>query len=73
VISVVYATRLLRRIVFGEPGEAAIAPDLAPHELWPLVVMGCATLLFGLLPQLLLPVLEPAVDSAIAALRPAAP
>ena len=73
VISVVYATRLLRRIVFGEPGQIVIDRDLAPYELWPLVVLGASTLLFGLLPQLLLTVLEPAVDAAMAALRPALP
>ena len=73
VISVVYATRLLRRIVFGEPAHAPITPDLAPHELWPLVALGAGTLLFGLLPQLILGILEPAVDAAIAALGAGAP
>jgi NADH-quinone oxidoreductase subunit M len=72
VISVVYATRLLRRIVFGEARQVAIDRDLAPYELWPLVLLGSCTLLFGLLPQILLLVLEPAVDAAIAAL-PAPP
>lgn len=73
VISVVYATRLLRRIVFGEPGRLVVDRDLAPYELWPLVLLGSATLLFGLLPQLLLVVLEPAVDAAITALARAGP
>lgn len=72
VISVVYATRLLRRIVFGEPGQRPITPDLHRHELWPLVLLGSCTLLFGLLPQLLLPLLEPAVDAAVGALAPPA-
>ena len=73
VISVVYATRLLRRIVFGEARHAPISADLEPHELWPLVLLGSATLLFGLLPQLLIVALEPAVNAAVAALPPPTP
>ena len=68
VISVVYATRLLKRIVFGKPVRKAVTEDLGWRELGPVVVLAAGTLVFGLLPQLLLGVLEPAVDAALAPL-----
>lgn len=66
VVSVVYATRLLKRIVFGRPVRAAVLVDLGPRELWPIVALAAGTLIFGLLPHLLMDVLQPAVDAALA-------
>jgi NADH-quinone oxidoreductase subunit M len=68
VVSVVYATRLLKEIVFGEPGPKPVTDDLDSRELALIVVLGACTLLFGLLPQLLMVPLSPAVDAAIAAI-----
>ena len=68
VISVVYATGLLKRIIFGVPTKACVTQDLTWTELAPIVLLATGTLLFGLLPQLLLVVLEPAVDAALAPL-----
>jgi NADH-quinone oxidoreductase subunit M len=68
VVSVVYATRLLKRIVFGVPIRACVVQDLTWTELGPIVLLATGTLLFGMLPQLLLVVLEPAVDAALAPL-----
>lgn len=66
VVSVVYATRLMKRIVFGAPIRASVTQDLTWRELGPIIFLATGTLLFGLLPQLLLVVLEPAVDAALA-------
>lgn len=68
VVSVVYATRLLKEIVFGEPRKCAVTVDLSARELTLVVVLGGCTLLFGLLPQLLMVPLSPAVDAAISAI-----
>jgi NADH-quinone oxidoreductase subunit M len=66
VVSVVYATRLIGGIVFGEPKPAVQgAPDLYRYELWPIAVLGLCTLLFGLFPQLLIGVLRTAVEAAL--------
>ncbi|RDC72363.1 NADH-quinone oxidoreductase subunit M [Rhodovulum sp. 12E13] len=66
VVSVVYATRLIGGIVFGEPKPAVQgAHDLYRHELWPIAVLGLCTLLFGLFPQALISVLRPAVEAAL--------
>jgi NADH-quinone oxidoreductase subunit M len=66
VVSVVYATRLIGGIVFGEPRpETTVREDLSRRELWPLAVLGAGTLIFGLLPQGLINVLRPAVDAAL--------
>ncbi len=68
VVSVVYATRLLRGIVFGEPKRVRIETDLAPRELLPLAVLAAGTLIGGLFPQVLIVWLTPAVDAALAPL-----
>jgi NADH-quinone oxidoreductase subunit M len=66
VVSVVYATRLIGGIVFGEPKPAVQkAKDLSRHELWPIVVLGICTLFFGLLPQVMISWLRIAVDAAL--------
>lgn len=66
VVSVVYATRLIGGIVFGEPRpDTTVREDLSRRELWPLAVLGAGTLIFGLLPQGLITVLRPAVDAAL--------
>ncbi|MFP4570350.1 MAG: NuoM family protein [Rhodosalinus sp.] len=66
VVSVVYATRLIGGIVFGEPKPAVQdVPDLHRYELWPLAILGLCTLIFGLFPQLLIAVLSPAVEAAL--------
>lgn len=69
VVSVVYATRLLKEVVFGEPGPKAVTQDLGSRELSIAVVLGSATLLFGLLPQLLMTPFTPAVDAVLASLE----
>ena len=66
VVSVVYATRLLKGIVFGEARSVVPAVDLRARELWPIVALAVFTVLFGLLPQLLVGVLEPAIDAVLA-------
>jgi len=74
VVSVVYATRLIGAIVFGEPKTAtAVIEDLKPHELWPLIALGAGTLFFGLFPQTLVGWLRPAVDAALLPLGVGAP
>jgi NADH-quinone oxidoreductase subunit M len=66
VVSVVYATRLIGGIVFGEPKPAVKdAPDLYRYELWPIAILGFCTLIFGLFPQLLIELLWPAVEAAL--------
>jgi len=66
VISVVYATRLIGGIVFGEPHpDTAVHHDLGHREIWPIAVLSLATLIFGLFPQLLLGVLRKAIDAAL--------
>lgn len=68
VVSVVYATRLLKEIVFGEPQARPITVDLSARELALVVVLGTCTIWFGLLPQLLMVPMAPAVEAAIAAI-----
>ncbi len=68
VISVVYATRLLKEIVFGEPGSHPVTADLGNRELVLVVLLGAGTLLFGLLPQLLMTPFATAVDAAVVAI-----
>jgi NADH-quinone oxidoreductase subunit M len=65
VISVVYATRLFKRVVFGTSPRLEVKEDLTPRELAPIIVLAIGTLLFGLLPQLLIVPFGPAVDAAI--------
>jgi NADH:ubiquinone oxidoreductase subunit 4 (subunit M) len=65
---VVYATRLLKEIVFGEPQARPITVDLGARELALVVVLGTCTIWFGLLPQLLMAPLTPAVEAVIAAI-----
>lgn len=68
VVSVVYATRLLRGIVFGEPRQVCVTEDLRMRELVPIAVLSAGTLVVGLLPQFLIVWLTPAVDAALAPL-----
>jgi NADH-quinone oxidoreductase subunit M len=42
------------------------AVDLRARELWPIVALAVGTVLFGLLPQLLVGVLDPAIDAVLA-------
>jgi NADH-quinone oxidoreductase subunit M len=66
VVSVVYATRLIGGIVFGEPKpETTVTHDLERHEIWAVAVLGLATLVFGLFPQLLLDLLRGPIDAAL--------
>jgi NADH-quinone oxidoreductase subunit M len=64
VVSVVYATRLFKRVVFGTSRQAEVTEDLRLRELGPIVVLAGCTLLFGLLPQLLMVPFQTAVDAA---------
>jgi len=66
VISVVYATRLLKGIMFGEPKSTAEISDLNWRETIAIFTLGFGTLIFGLLPQILAGALGPAVDAALA-------
>jgi len=68
VVSVVYATRLLRGVVFGEPKRVCITEDLKLYELVPVGVLAAGTLIIGLFPQVLIVWLTPAVDAALAPL-----
>ena len=73
VVSVIYATRLIHGIVFGEPkSETAVRRDLTRNELIPVAALGLATILFGLFPQFLMGALGGAVDAALAPLEPLA-
>jgi NADH-quinone oxidoreductase subunit M len=71
VISVVYATRLFKRIVFGTSPRVEVKQDLTLRELFPVILLATGTILFGLLPQLLIIPLGPAVDAALAPLAAA--
>ncbi|MEO0983845.1 MAG: NADH-quinone oxidoreductase subunit M [Pseudomonadota bacterium] len=66
VISVVYATRLLKGIMFGEPKSTAEIDDLNWRETIAIFTLGFGTLIFGLLPQILAGAIGPAVDAALA-------
>lgn len=68
VVSVVYATRLLKEIVFGAPKARPVTRDLTTRELSLVVVLGACTIWFGLLPQLLMTPFGPAVDAALASI-----
>ncbi|MGF1552501.1 MAG: NuoM family protein [Paracoccaceae bacterium] len=79
VISVVYATRLIGGIVFGEPPEAqgtlsaaraGRVEDLRPHELWPLIALAVCTILFGVMPHLIVEAIDTAVTAALATRAP---
>ncbi|MDT8854171.1 NADH-quinone oxidoreductase subunit M [Paracoccaceae bacterium Fryx2] len=71
VISVVYATRLFKRIVFGTPHRPGPMQDLTMRDLGPIIVLAIGTLLFGMLPQLLMGPMTIAVDAALAPLAAA--
>ena len=74
VVSVVYATRLIGGIVFGQPRAAVQGvDDLYRYELWPIAVLGLCTLVFGLFPQILIDWLRPAVEAALRPLLLVAP
>jgi NADH-quinone oxidoreductase subunit M len=70
IVSVVYATRLLRGLVFGEPRPAGPLPDLTWRELGPAVVLAGGTMLFGLYPAPLIAFVEPAIAAALRQLAP---
>lgn len=66
VISVVYATRLFKRVVFGKTRKTdTTMTDLTLREMGPIVLLAVCTLLFGMLPQLLMQAFEPAVSAAL--------
>jgi NADH-quinone oxidoreductase subunit M len=71
VISVVYATRLFQRVVFGEPRKAVVEQDMTAREMGPIIALGLGTLVFGLLPQFLMSGLDPAVNAAVESLQAA--
>lgn len=73
IVSVVYATRLIRGIVFGEARSGPMTSDLTRKELVPVAILAIATLTFGLFPQLLVEWIRPAVEAAVLPLAPAAP
>lgn len=73
VISVVYATRLAGGVLFGTPPETdrtragsagQDVSDLHRHELWPLLLLAVATIVFGIMPHLLVDFIDTAVTVA---------
>jgi len=65
VVSVVYATRLFKHVVFGSKPRVEVTQDLTLRELAPIIVLALGTLLLGLLPQLLMGPLQTAVNAAL--------
>jgi NADH-quinone oxidoreductase subunit M len=70
IVSVVYATRMLRGIVFGPKRTGAGFTDLGWRELAPTIVLAACTVVIGFFPQFLIDWLEPAVDAALARFAP---
>ncbi|PYF02020.1 NADH dehydrogenase subunit M [Rhodopseudomonas faecalis] len=64
IVSVVYATRLLKGVVFGEARPRHVI-DLSWREYVPVIVLSVATLVVGLYPQSLIALLEPAIKAAL--------
>ena len=64
IVSVVYATRLLKGILFGAPRRPGPIVDLGWRELVPVLVLAAGTLGLGLFPQLLAGLIGPAVEAA---------
>jgi NADH-quinone oxidoreductase subunit M len=69
VISVIYATRLLKGLMFGKWHLTKAIADLNRWETLTIFTVAFGTLIFGLLPQLLASALNPAVEAALAPLR----
>lgn len=65
VVSVVYATRLFKRVVFGKSRRTEVIEDLTLREMGPIVLLAVATLLFGMLPQMLMGALGGAVEAVL--------
>jgi NADH-quinone oxidoreductase subunit M len=70
IVSVVYATRLLKGIVFGAARPKGEIEDLVWRELIPVIALAAGTLIVGLYPQFLIGLIAPAVDAAAARLAP---
>ncbi|MDF3813859.1 NADH-quinone oxidoreductase subunit M [Rhodopseudomonas sp. BAL398] len=66
VVSVIYATRLLKGLVFGEARLDAAVHDLTLREYGAVLVLAAGTLTVGLYPQSLIGLLEPAIRAALA-------
>lgn len=65
IISVIYATRLLKGLVFGLPQPKPPLADLGWREMVPVLIMSAGSLIIGLYPQSLLALLEPAIKAAL--------
>ena len=66
VISVVYATRLLKGIVFGETRLKAAVRDLGWREIVPTGLLAAGTVVVGIFPQPLVALFEPAIRAVMA-------
>jgi NADH-quinone oxidoreductase subunit M len=70
VVSVVYATRLLKGVVLGEAPSKSPFADLSWREYGPAFVLAAATLIVGLYPQSLIGLVEPAIRAALVSPSP---
>jgi NADH-quinone oxidoreductase subunit M len=64
IVSVVYATRLLKALVFGEARPKQVL-DLSWREYVPALALAIGTLVIGLYPQSLIGLIEPALKAAL--------
>ena len=68
IVSVVYATRLLKGVMFGEPKDRSPMADLDIRETVAIFSLALFTLILGLLPQILATAIGPSVEAAVAPL-----
>jgi NADH-quinone oxidoreductase subunit M len=66
IVSVVYATRLLKGVVFGTPLPPGPLRDLSWREYAPALLLGIATMVVGFYPQPLIGLIGPAIKAALA-------
>jgi NADH-quinone oxidoreductase subunit M len=64
IVSVVYSTRLLKAVVFGEAQPKQLL-DLSWREYLPALALAIGTLVIGLYPQSLIGLIEPAIKAAL--------
>jgi NADH-quinone oxidoreductase subunit M len=63
VVSVIYATRLLKGMVFGEALPKGALADLSWREWSPALLLAIGTLVVGCYPQSLIGLVEPAIKA----------
>jgi NADH-quinone oxidoreductase subunit M len=64
IVSVIYATRLLKAVVFGE-ARPKVVLDMSWREYIPALALAIGTLIVGLYPQSLIGLIEPAIKAAL--------